>query len=124
MCEREIEERICSMRMAIGASTLVRDVEVVGDLCVRAGDVRRWKKAVSEAMEERIKRRNLSAEHDRERRRFDGLFVDGVRRREVSKDGRSETGEQRMCFGYGERGHLKKDCKGGKKDKGPGGRDL
>ena len=107
------------MRMAIGASTLVRDVEVVGDSCVRAGDVRRWKKALSEAMEERIKRRNLSAEHDRERRRFDGLFVDGAGRREVSKDRRSEKGEQKMCYGWGERGHLKKDCRGDRKDKGP-----
>ena len=59
VCERELDERICSMRMTIGASTPVRDLEVVGDSFRRAGDVRRWKKAVSEAMEERIKRRNL-----------------------------------------------------------------
>ena len=85
--------------------------------------MRRWKKAVVEAMEERVRRRNLGAEHDLERRRYDGLFVDGVGRREVSKDRRSETGEQRMCFGCGERGHLKKDCKGNKKDKGPRGKD-
>ena len=87
--------------------------------------MRRWKKAVSDAMEERIKRRNLSAgQDDRERRRLDGLFEDWTGRREVSKDRRSEKGEQRMCYGCGERGHLKKDCKGDRKDKGPRGRDL
>ena len=52
VCEREIDKRMVSMRMRIGASTLVRDLEVVGG-------VRKWKKAVSEAMEERIKERNL-----------------------------------------------------------------
>ena len=85
--------------------------------------MRRWKKAVVEAMEERVRRRNLGAEHDLERRRYDGLFADGIGRREVSKDRRAETSEQRMCFGCGKRGHLKKDCKGNKKDKGPRGKD-
>ena len=115
MCERELEERIRSMRMLIGASTLLRDLEVAGDSCKRAGDVRRWKKAVSEAMEERIRRRNLSVEQDRERRRLDGLFTEGIKRREVSKDGRSKTVELRMCYGCGQRGHLKKTCKGERK---------
>ena len=74
-------------------------------------------------MEERVRRRNLGAQHDLERRRYDGLFLDGAGRREVIKDRRPEMGEQRMCFGCGERGHLKKDCKGNKKDKGPRGKD-
>ena len=123
VAEREIEERIRSIRTVIGASTLGRNAEVISNSGVRAGDIRRWKKAVVEAMEERVRRRNLGAEHDLERRRYDGLFVDGAGRREVSKDRRPEMGEQRMFFGCGERGHLKKDCKGSKKDKGPQGRD-
>ena len=93
-----------------------RSSEVVGEACVRASDVRRWKKAVVEAIEERVRRQNIGAEHDLERRRYDGLFVDGT-----GKDRRAESGEQRICFWCGERGHLKKDCKGNKKDKGPRG---
>ena len=74
-----------------------------------------------EAMEERVRRRNIGAKHDLERRRYDGLFLDGIGRREVSKDRRVELGEQRTCFWCGEKGHLKRDCKGNKKDKGPRG---
>ena len=55
---------------------------------------------------------------------MDGLFTEGSERREVSKDGRSGMGELRMCYGCGVRGHLKKNCKGEKKDNGPRGRDL
>ena len=61
VCEREIDERIGSMRMMIGASTLVRDLEAVGGSFKRDCEVRKWKKAVMEAMEERVKKRNLEA---------------------------------------------------------------
>ena len=108
----------------IGASSHVRDLEVAGDPRVRAGDIRRWKQAVSEAVEARIRRRNLSAEQDRVRRRLDGLFTEGSERREGCKDGRSGTVELRMCYGCGTRGHLEKNCKEEKKDNGPRGRIL
>ena len=125
MCEREIDERIGSLRMLLGASTLVRDLEVVGGAFSRDCEVRKWKKSVMEAMEERIRRRNLGAgQEDREKRRMDGLSEGWTGRREISKDRKSERGEYRTCYGCGDRGHLKKDCKGNKKDNGPRGRDL
>ena len=49
------------MRMMIGASTLVRDMETVGGSLKRDCEVRKWKKAVMEAMEERVKRKNFEA---------------------------------------------------------------
>ena len=54
------------------------------------------------------------------------LFEGWTGRREISKDRKSKRGKYRMCYGCGERGHLKKDCRGdkNKKDKGPQGRDL
>ena len=115
VCERELEDRIRSLRTLIGASTLVRDLEAAGELCKRAGDVRRYKLAVSEAMEERVRRQNLSVVQGRERR-LDGLLVEGVGGSRVSKERKPE--ETRMCYGCGERGHLKMNCKGSKKDKG------
>ena len=47
-------------------------------------------------MEERVRRRNLSREQGRERR-LDDLFMEGVERREVSKERRPVTYELRMC---------------------------
>ena len=69
-----MEEKISSIRSAIGASSSGRSSEVVGEACVRASEVRRWKKAVVEAMKERVRRQNIGAEHDLERRRYDGLL--------------------------------------------------
>ena len=123
VCEREIDERISSMRMMIGASTLVRDMETVGGSLKRDCEVRKWKKAVMEAMEERVKRKNFEAgQGDWEKGRMEDLFGGWKGRREVSKDRRSERGKYRTCYGCGERGHLKKDCGRDKKDKGPRGR--
>ena len=111
------------MRSVIGFSAHGRDLEVAADQGVRAGDLRRWKQAVNDAVEARIRRRNLSAEQDRERRRLDGLVTEGSERREGGKDGRSGTIKLKMCFGCGLRGHLKKNCKE-KKDNCPHGRIL
>ena len=116
LCERELEERIHSVRSVIGAPTNVRSLEVAGDPCVRAGDIRKWKQAVSDAVQARIRRRNLSAEQDRARRRLDSLFMGGSERRESCKVGRSRTAKLRLCFGCGSRGHLIKQCKDEKKD--------
>ena len=124
LCEQELEERIRSLRSVIGASTNLRSLEVAGDLRVRAGDIRKWKQAVSEAVQARIRRRNLSEEQDRARRRLDSLFTEGSERRESCKDGRSGTVELRLCYGCGARGPLKKNCKEEKKDNCPCGRIL
>merc|ERR1712243_9732 len=111
--------------MLIRAYTLVRDLESVGGSFKRDCEVRKWKKAVMEAMEERVKKRNLEVgQGDREKRRTEDLFEGWTGRREISKDRKSERGEYRTCYGCGERGHLKKDCGRDKKDKGPWGRDL
>ena len=123
LCERELEERIRFLRSVIGVSAHGGDLGVAADQGVRAGDLRRWKQAVNDAVEARIRRRNLSAEQDRERRRLDGFVVEGNERREGDKDGRSGTIEMKMCFGCGLRGHIKKNCKE-KKDNGPHGRIL
>ena len=75
VCEREIDERISSMRMMIGASTLVRDMETVGGLLKRDCEVRKWKKAVMEAMEECVKKKNFEAgQGDWEKGRMEDLF--------------------------------------------------
>ena len=80
------------MRMMIGASTLVRDLEVVGGSFKRDCELRKWKKSVMEAMEERVKKRNLEAgQGDREKRRMDGLFEGWTGRREISKDRKSNV---------------------------------
>ena len=41
VCKREIDERIGSLRMLLGASTLVRDLEVVGGAFSRDCEVRK-----------------------------------------------------------------------------------
>ena len=125
VCEREIGERIMSLRMMIGASGLVADMEVVGGSLKKDYDVRKWKKAVMEVMEERVKKREIEVGHyDRERGRMEDLFGGWSGRREDSKDRRLERRESRICHACGERGHLKKDCGRAKKDKGFQGRDL
>ena len=78
---------------------------------------RKWKKAVMEVVEECVKKREMEVrQYDRERGRMEDLFGGRCVRREDSKDRRSERREFRMCHGYGERGHLKKDCGRAKKD--------
>ena len=124
VCERELEERICSLRRPRVAELLGRDPGVGGDSCWRPGDVGQWKKAVEEALEERHRRRNVSADQSRERRRLDGLLVEGVGRKDSSKDRKSGANAGKVCFGCGEIGHLRKNCKGEKKENGPRGRIL
>ena len=98
------------------AESLGRDPGVVSDSCWRPGDVGQWKKAVEEALEERFRRRNVSADQGRERRRLDGLLVEGVSRKESSKDRRLGVNAGKACFGCGEFGHLRKNCKAEKKE--------
>ena len=124
VCEQELEERIQTLRMSLVAESLGRDPGVVRDLCWRTGDVGQWKKAVEEALEERARRRNVSADQGQERRRLDGLLVEGAGRKDGSKDRRLGANAGKMCFGCGEFGHMKKNCKGEKKEKGPRGRIL
>ena len=63
VCEREIGERIMLLRMMIGASGLVADMEVVGGSLKKDYDVRKWKKVVMEVMEERVKKREIEVGH-------------------------------------------------------------
>ena len=117
VCEREIGERIESLRMMIGAFGLVADMEVVGGSLKKDYDVRKWNKAVTEVMEEHVKKREIEVgQYDRERGRMEDFFGGWCNRREDSKDRRSERRESRTCHGCGERGHLKKDCGRAKKD--------
>ena len=72
VCEREIGERISSLRMLMGALGLVSDMENVGSLLQREYDVRKWRKAVTEVMEERVKRGEVKVGHyERERGRME-----------------------------------------------------
>ena len=108
----------------VGAPTNVRSLEVASDPRVMARVMRKWKQAVSDAVQARIRRRNLSAEQDRARRRLDSPFMEGSERRESCKDGRSRRAELRLWFGCGLRGHLKKQCKDEKMDNDSRGRIL
>ena len=68
MCEREVDERTESLRMLIGALQLVTDIEVAACSFKKDGEDRRWKQAVREVMEERVKKReNEAGYYDRER---------------------------------------------------------
>ena len=67
------------------------------------------------ALEERRRRRNVSADQ----RRLDGLLAEGVGRKDSSKDRKSGANARKMCFGCGEFGHLRKNCKAGKKENAP-----
>ena len=117
VCEREIGERISSLRMLIGASGLVSDMENVGSSLQREYDVRKWKKAVTEGMEERVKKGEVEVGHyEREKGRMEDLFGSRGVRREDSKERRPEWRESQVCHGCGERGHLRKDCGRFKKD--------
>ena len=102
------------------AESLGRDPGVGGDSCWRPGDVGQWKKAVEEAVEERRRRRNVSADQ----RRLDGLLAEGVGRKDSSKDRKLGANARKMCFGCGKFGHLRKNCKAGKKENAPRGRFL
>ena len=106
------------------AESLGRDPGVVSDSCWRPGDVEQWKKGVEEALEERRRRRNVSADQGRERRRLDGLLFEGVSRKDSSKDRRLGANARKACFDCGEFGHLRKNCKAEKKEKEPRGRIL
>ena len=70
-------------------------------------------------MEERRKRRNVSAGQGRERRRLDGLLLEGVSRKDSSKDRRLGANAGKVCFVCGKLGHLRKKCKAEKKEKVP-----
>ena len=111
--------------MTIGASRLVADIEVAGQLVRNDGEDRRWKQAVMEAMEERFKRRESEAGfHNRARRREED-FCDGWNgRRGDSRDRKMERKESRICHACGERGHIRKDSGRTKKDGKFQGRDL
>ena len=62
VCERELEERIRTLRMSLVAESLGRDPGVARDPCWRTGDIGQWKRAVEEALEERIRKKNCKGE--------------------------------------------------------------
>ena len=94
------------------SESLGRDPGVGSDSCWRPEDVGQWKKAVEDAVEERRRRRNVSSGQ----RRFEGLLADGVGRKDSSKDRKAGVKAEKRCFGCGEFGHLRKNCRAEKKE--------
>ena len=112
VCECELEERIRLLRRPRVSESLGRDRGVGSDSCWRPEDVGQWKKAVEDAVEERRRRRNVSGGQ----RRLEGLLADGVGRKDSSKDRKSGVNAGKRCFGCGEFGHLRKNCRAEKKE--------
>ena len=72
---------------------------------------------MTEVMEERVKKGEVEVGHyEREKGRMEDLYGSRGVGREDSRERRSEWREFRVCHGWGERGHLRKDCGRFKKD--------
>ena len=58
--EKEIDDRIKTLRTTVKASGLVADKDVAGELVDKDGDDKRWKYAIKEAKEEQIKKKRVN----------------------------------------------------------------